>query len=422
MQNKQSGEAPAARTLREVRRFVQQGLCNTPEKHGVFLTKALVSVQLIHEFDGVFVTIEKINICESIRQLNRKNSIETVKDFVRKIPKVELHVHLEGTYLPERVLAIADRNSILLPDEYNSLDKIKNAYIFKDLFNFLELYSVCASTLQTEYDFEELTMDYLKSAYKQGIVHSEIFVGFQLHMDRGVEFGTVLSGIKSAIDKAESEFGITASIILDVDRGKTEISALHLLNHAFDSNNCLVNPIIGVGLAYAENELNPPSKFIELYRKVHQMKMFATAHAGEAFGPVYIQEAIEKLNVHRIDHGVRAIEDNKLVQFLVDKQIPLTVCPLSNICLKVYKDLAHHSIKSLMDRGVMITINSDDPAYFGGGIIENYDAIIETFNLSLENVYTLARNSIIASNLGGPRKNSLLEDLEMKYNLFSEIL
>lgn len=215
---------------------------------------------------------------------------------------------------------------------------------------------MCFRPLQTEKDFEELTLDYLKSAHDQGIVHSEIFVGFQLHMDRGIEFPTVLNGIKAAMEKAE------------------------------------------------------------LYKQVHDAGILATAHAGEAFGPEYVQEAIEKLKVHRIDHGVRSIEDRETIKLLAETRIPLTVCPLSNICLKVYKDFNHHPFKQLMDSGVVVTVNSDDPAYFGGNINDNYDAVIDAYRLRIEDVYQLGRNSINASRLPKEKKESLLKDLDRIYH------
>ncbi|HUD02358.1 MAG TPA: adenosine deaminase [Rhabdochlamydiaceae bacterium] len=342
---------------------------------------------------------------------------EAVK-LAREMTKVELHVHLEGTFLPERVMEIAKRNGIKLPERYDTLEKLKQAYVFKDLFSFLDLYAVCASTLQNETDFEELTLDYLKSAHHQGVAHAEIFVGFQLHMDRGIEFPTVLNGVKAAMKKAEAAFGITSSIILDIDRGKSEDSAIELFNKAFDKDGRPISPIIGVGLAYAENDKNPPSKFTELYKKVHEAGMLATAHAGEAFGPEYVREAIEKLNVHRIDHGVRSVEDINTIKLLAEKKIPLTVCPLSNICLKVYQDLNHHPFKELINAGVVVTVNSDDPAYFGGGINDNYDAVIDAYHLSLEDVYRLGQNSINASRLPNARKESLLKDLDRLYQKF----
>ena len=346
------------------------------------------------------------------------DKLEAVKKFARMMPKVELHVHLEGTFLPERVIEIAQRNGIELPERYNTLEKLQQAYVFKDLFSFLDLYAVCASTLQTEKDFEELTLDYLKAAHHQGIAHTEIFVGFQLHMDRGIEFPTVLNGVKAAMRKAEAVWGITSSIILDIDRGKSEASAIELFNQAFDEDGRPISPIIGVGLAYAENDKNPPSKFTELYKKAHDAGMLATAHAGEAFGPEYVREAIEKLKVHRIDHGVRSIEDRDTIKLLAKTRIPLTVCPLSNICLKVYKDLSHHPFKKLIDSGVVVTVNSDDPAYFGGGMNDNYDAVIDAYRLSLEDVYQLGRNSINASRLPNVRKESLLRDLDRIYHEF----
>jgi adenine deaminase len=363
------------------------------------------------------VYLEGPTVCSSGKyELDRSKAI---KKFAHVMPKVELHVHLEGTFLPERVMEIAKRNGIKLPERYDTLEKLKQAYVFKDLFSFLDLYAVCASTLQTEKDFEDLTLDYLKFAHSQGIAHAEIFVGFQLHMDRGIEFPTVLNGVKAAMKNAEAAFGITSSIILDIDRGKSETSAIELFNMAFDRDGQPISPIIGVGLAYAENDKNPPSKFTELYKKVHEVGMLATAHAGEAFGPEYVQEAIEKLKVHRIDHGVRSVEDKNTVKLLSEKRIPLTVCPLSNICLKVYKDFNHHPFKQLIDANVIVTVNSDDPAYFGGGINDNYDAIIDAYHLSLEDVYRLGQNSINASRLPNERKESLLKDLDNIYKAYS---
>jgi adenosine deaminase len=339
-------------------------------------------------------------------------SLDKVQAFALQMPKVELHVHLEGTFSPELVMKIAQRNGIALPDRYNSLEKLQQAYVFKDLFSFLDLYTVCASVLKTEEDFRELTLEYLDSARKQGIVHAEIFVGFQTHMKNGVEFATVLNGVEAAMKEAAARMGITSSIILDIDRDDSEASAIDVLNRAIASNSRL---IVGVGLAYAENAQNPPRKFSELYRRVHDAGLRATAHAGEAFGPEYVEEAIEQLKVHRIDHGVRSIEDDRVVQMLVDRKIPLTVCPLSNICLKVFEDMEYHPIHALMKKGVIVTINSDDPAYFGGGIEENYNAVIDQFRLSIDDVYLLGKNAVYASFLSPGRKDNLLKQLDEVY-------
>lgn len=351
------------------------------------------------------------SIVQSPSQSDKRVFNKTM-EFVHLMPKVEMHVHLEGTFSPERVIQIAARNGITLPDQYSTLDELKKAYEFKDLFSFLELYTICASTLQTERDFEELTFDYLTAAQAQGVSHAEIFVGFQIHMNRGIEFSTVFNGVRAAMKEAELKLGITSSLILDVDRGQSQEDAIELLNKAL---NCEKGIIIGVGLAYAENNENPPVKFMDLYQRAREAGLRTTAHAGEAFGPEYVKQAIQKLNVDRIDHGVRSLEDEETIQLLVEKQIPLTICPQSNVCLKVCKDIKHHPLKILMERGVMVTVNSDDPAYFGGGIEQNYAAVIEALDLSLEDVYCLGKNSISASFLDSARKESMLKELEAVY-------
>lgn len=340
---------------------------------------------------------------------------DKIIDFARKMPKVEMHIHFEGSFKPENVIKIAERNKIQLPEQYNSLEKLKKAYVFKDLFSFLDLYAVCASVIKTEQDFEELMYDYLQDAHNQNICHAEIFVGYQLHLNNGIEFATIQNGILAGMKKAKENLGITSSIILDIDRGHSEFEAEKLLEMAASH---IGKSIVGIGLAYAENKNNTPSKFKNCYEKAHRLGLHKTAHAGEAMGAESVQEAVEVLDVKRIDHGVRVLENINVVKMLAQKNIALTVCPLSNVCLQVYPSLAAHRIRELIDNKLIVTINSDDPAYFGGNLNDNFEAIIKEHNFSLDEIYVLGKNSILASFLSNEEKQRLVERLDNLYKQY----
>lgn len=340
------------------------------------------------------------------------NNQEMIINFACKMPKVELHIHLEGTFKPEMVIKIAKRNNIQLPEAYSSLDKLKKAYVFKDLFSFLDLYTLCAGVLRTELDFEELMFGYLQDAHHQNIVHAEIAVGYPTHLNNGVAFDTIQNGVLAGMTKAKKEFGITSSIIIDINRGHSEAEAERILH--------LCKPHIGksisaIGLAFAENKSNNPGKFKNVYEKAHKLRLNKTAHAGEAMGADYVREAVEVLKTERIDHGVRVLEDPSVVSLLVKKKIAITVCPLSNVCLKVFPSLAFNRLKELIANKVIVTINSDDPAYFGGNLNDNFIAIIKENHFSLEEIYQLGKNSILVSFLPDSEKQKLIKQLDAFY-------
>lgn len=332
-------------------------------------------------------------------------------EFACKMPKVELHLHLEGTFKPEMVMKFAKRNKVQLPETYNTLEKLKKAYVFKDLFSFLDLYTSCAGVIRTEQDFEELVYDYLKDAHHQNIVHAEIAVGYPTHLDNGVPFETIQNGVERGMARAKKEFGITSSIIIDINRGHSEAEAEKILD--------LCKPYIGksivaIGLAFAENKANNPGKFKNVYEKAQALGLRKTAHAGEAMGAEYVREAVEVLKTERIDHGVRVLEDPQVVELVAGKHIALTVCPLSNVALKVYPSLEKDRLRELISK-VTVTINSDDPAYFAGNLNDNFTAIIETHHFTLEEVYQLGKNSILASFLPDAEKQRLTKQLDSFY-------
>jgi adenosine deaminase len=338
---------------------------------------------------------------------------EKIIHFACKMPKVELHLHLEGTFKPEKVMEIAKRNNLQLPESYNSLEKLKKAYVFKDLFSFLDLYTLCGGVIRTSRDFEELMFDYLSDAYNQNIVHAEIAVGYPTHLGNGVPFDTIQNGVLAGMEKAKDKYGITSSIVIDIDRGGTEAEAEKILDLCKPH---IGKSIVAIGLAYAENKNNNPGKFKNVYEKAHKLGLNKTAHAGEAMGADFVQEAVEVLKAERIDHGVRVLEDPSVVKLLVDKKIALTTCPLSNVCLKVYPSMSANRLRELIASNVIVTINSDDPAYFGGNLNENFKAIINELDFTLEEVYQLGKNSIIAAFLPTKEKDRLIEQLDNLYD------
>lgn len=340
------------------------------------------------------------------------NKLETVINFACKMPKVELHLHLEGTLKPELVIKFASRNKIQLPEGYNTLEKLKKAYVFKDLFSFLDLYTSCAGVLRTSRDFEELMFDYLQDAHHQNIVHAEIAVGYPTHLDNGVAFDTIQNGILAGMQRAQEAYGITSSIIIDINRGHTETEAEKILNLCKPH---IGKSIVAIGLAFAENKNNNPGKFKNVYEKAKLLGLNKTAHAGEAMGAEYVKEAVEVLKAERIDHGVRVLEDPNVVKLLVEKNIAVTTCPLSNVCLKVFPSLAANRLRELIESNVIVTINSDDPAYFDGNLNANFKAIIKEHHFSLAEVYQLGKNSILVSFLPNNDKQRLLDQLDTAY-------
>src|SRR5438270_3318193 len=325
--------------------------------------------------------------------------------FARALPKAELHLHVEGTLEPDLMFELAARNRVRLP--YRSVDELRRAYVFSDLQSFLDLYYAGCQVLLTEQDFYELTSAYLSRAAGQGVRHAEIFFDPQTHTDRGVPFETVVTGIHRALEDGRARLNITSGLILCFLRHLSAAAAMRTLGEALPFRD----RILAVGLDSSEVG-HPPAKFKDVYDRAREAGLLAVAHAGEEGAPAYVWEALDVLKVRRSDHGVRAIEDERLVERLVEEQIPLTVCPLSNVKLRVFPDLKSHNLKQLLERGLLVTVNSDDPAYFGGYVGENYRASAAALDLSREELIQLARNSFVASFLPDDAKHAYLDELD----------
>lgn len=309
--------------------------------------------------------------------------------WLNALPKAELHLHLEGSLEPELLFSLAERNKITLP--WPSVENLRKAYAFHNLQEFLDLYYQGANVLHTEQDFYDLTWAYLLKCQAQNIVHTEPFFDPQTHTDRGVPFETVLTGIRHALEDGRQQLGISSGLILSFLRHLPEEAAQKTLDQALPFRDAF----IAVGLDSSEKG-HPPHKFQRVFERARAEGFAAVAHAGEEGPPEYIWEALDLLKVQRIDHGVRAIEDPKLLERLIDEQIPLTVCPLSNVKLCVFKDMAEHNILRLLEMGVKVTVNSDDPAYFGGYVTENFVALQESLGMTCEQAKRLAQNSLEA--------------------------
>jgi adenosine deaminase len=306
------------------------------------------------------------------------------------LPKAELHVHIEGTLEPELMFEIGSRNAITLP--YADAAAARAAYQFADLQAFLDLYYAAASVLLNEQDFYDMTLAYLRRAHADGVVHVEPFFDPQTHTDRGIDFGTVITGITMALRDGEAQLGITYRLIMCWLRHLSQEAAFETWEQAIP----YLDLIDGVGLDSGERG-NPPEKFADVYAVARSAGLHAVAHAGEEGPPAYVATALDVLKVERIDHGERAITDPELVARLARERVPLTMCPLSNQRLQVTPDLRQHSLKKFMDAGVIVTVNSDDPAYFGGYLADNYVAIAEALDLSEDEIRQLAANSLAAS-------------------------
>lgn len=328
-----------------------------------------------------------------------------MKEFIKHLPKAELHLHIEGTLEPEMMFQLARRNNIDLP--YESVSEIKEAYNFDNLQSFLDIYYQGSQVLQTEQDFYDLTWAYLEKAAKQNVRHTEIFFDPQSHTDRNIAFETAYRGIDRALQDGKTKLGISSQLILSFLRHLSQEEAFATLEQALPYKNS----IPAVGLDSAERG-NPPSKFKAVFDRARSEGFLTVAHAGEEGPPEYIWEAINLLKVSRIDHGVRSMEDSELLDYLVEKQIPLTVCPLSNVELKVFDSMAKHNLKQLLDRGICATVNSDDPSYFGGYIAENYEAAQSALDLTKQELYQLAKNSFQASFLSPESKHQLIAELD----------
>jgi adenosine deaminase len=325
--------------------------------------------------------------------------------FISAMPKAELHLHIEGTLEPEMMMALAQRNGIKLP--YASVDAVRAAYRFDSLQDFLELYYTGMSVLVTRQDFFDIAFAYLEKMAAQNVTHVEIFFDPQGHTERGVAFDTVLSGLTDALDKGRRDFGITSKLIMCFLRHLPEEQAFDTLKQAC---RCKEH-IFAVGLDSTEKG-HPPSKFARVYAQARTEGFVPVAHAGEEGPPAYVYEAIDVLRVQRIDHGNRALEDPALTARIARERIPMTVCPLSNQALRSCPDLSLHPLRRMLAADLLVTVNSDDPSYFGGYLTENFVSIQQALSLTQHEIATLARNSFLASFLPAREKAVALESFE----------
>ena len=325
-------------------------------------------------------------------------------EFIKKSPKAELHLHIEGTLEPEQMFALAKRNNIQIP--FKNINEVKEAYNFSNLESFLKTYYEGAKVLIKEQDFFDLTWAYALKCKEDNIVHTEIFFDAQTHTDRGINFDIVINGIYKALQKAEKEFGLSFKIIMCFLRHLDEKEGFKTLDQALVHKD----KIYGVGLDSSESG-NPPNKFEKLFKKAIKYGFITVAHAGEEGSPEYMWEALNLLNVKRIDHGVQCLKDEKLVEKLSKNQIPLTVCPLSNIKLRVFNKLEEHNLKKMLDKKLMVMVNSDDPAYFGGYLNQNLIEIQAALNLSQDEVKRLLINSFKSSFLNEEKKKEWINKI-----------
>ena len=322
-------------------------------------------------------------------------------DFIRKMPKAELHIHIEGSLEPELMFEIGTRNNIELP--FSSVEEVRNAYQFDNLQSFLDIYYQGTNVLLKEQDFYDMTWAYIKRCHDQNIIHTEIFFDPQTHTDRGVAFDSVIGGITRALQNAEQQFNISSKLIMCFLRHLSCDEAMKTLITALPYKHL----ITGVGLDSSEKGF-PPELFQEVFERAMKENFLPVAHAGEEGPPEYIRQALNLLKARRIDHGIRCLEDPQLVQLLIEQQIPLTVCPLSNIKLRVFDRMKDHNILTLLDKGLKVTVNSDDPAYFGGYLNENFFALARELDMDRDQAVQLARNSFEASFVDDHAKQAMV--------------
>jgi len=331
-----------------------------------------------------------------------------MKKFIQNLPKAELHLHIEGTFEPSLMFEIAQRNQIKIP--FKSVKEVEKAYKFSCLQDFLDIYYQGAQVLIKEQDFYDLTYAYLKKCAAQNVRHTEIMFDPQTHTDRGISFETVITGISRACADAKSKLGVSSLLIMSFLRHLSEEQAFKTLEQSFAFRHL----ITAVGLDSSEKG-NPPSKFVKVYKASVKMGYIPLAHAGEEGDASYVWEALNLLKIKRIDHGNNALQDPKLVQEIIKRDMALTVCPLSNTALKVVENLKDHPLKKMMDLGLKVTINSDDPAYFGGQINQNYIEIQKALSLTKDDLYLLAKNSFEYSLLARSEKEFFKAELELYY-------
>jgi adenosine deaminase len=330
---------------------------------------------------------------------------QLMDSFIRGMPKAELHIHLEGALEPELMVAFAERNQVRL--RFRSVQEARALNNFSGLQSFLDLYYEGTATLVTQRDFAELALSYLRRAAADNVRHAEVFFDPQSHTVRGIPFQTVVTGIRAGLEAGRSQYGVSSNLIMCFLRHLSEDDAAAALESALPFKEW----IVGVGLDSAEAG-NPPSRFQQVFARARREGFRAVAHAGEEGPPEYIEQALDLLHVERIDHGVRAIESAALMARLASERIPLTVCPLSNVKLRVFPSMRQHNLKQLLDAGLMVTINSDDPAYFGGYIADNYIAAQTALGLSRLELHRIAANSFAASFIPEAARDDLMRELD----------
>ena len=333
------------------------------------------------------------------------NNFESITQFINRSPKTELHLHIEGSLEPDLMFKLSQRNKVEIP--FKSIEEIRSAYNFTNLDSFLKIYYQGSNVLINEEDFFDLTWEYILRCKQDNIVHTEIFFDPQSHLLRGVSFDTVINGIDKALQKAKDEFSISSKIIMCFLRHLDEQSCFDVLAQACNHKD----KIIGVGLDSSEKG-NPPSKFKRLCERAIEEGFLTVAHAGEEGPPEYIWDSLNLLKIKRVDHGVQCLNDEKLVEKLVNDQIPLTVCPLSNVKLCVFDKLENHNLKKMLDKGLRVMVNSDDPAYFGGYLNKNLIETSKALNLKLVDVKKLIENSFKSSSLNHEDKTDWLKKID----------
>ncbi len=326
-------------------------------------------------------------------------------DLIQKLPKAELHLHIEGSLEPELMFRLAKKNNVEIP--YDSVEDVRAAYNFNNLQSFLDIYYAGANVLLTKDDFYDLTWEYILKCVEDNVIHTEIFFDPQTHTERGVAFEAVITGIKEALADAKEKYGITSCIIMCFLRHLSQEAAFETLEQAM----AFKEDIIGVGLDSSELG-NPPSKFKEVFQKAKEAGFKLVAHAGEEADFSYIYEALDLLNINRIDHGVQSIKSPELMQRLKDEQMPLTVCPNSNIELRVFDNYKEHNIKALLDYGLNISVNSDDPAYFKGYVNQNFINLYENLPITEEDIITLVKNSFRSAFISDELKEDYLAKVD----------
>ena len=329
----------------------------------------------------------------------------TATDLARAIPKAELHLHIEGSLEPELIFALAQRNGVSLP--YASVEALRAAYAFTDLQSFLDIYYAGASVLLHEADFYDMAWAYFERAHADHVIHAELFFDPQTHTARGVAMADVIHGLSRACADAQQKLGISAALILCFLRHLSEAEAFDTLEAALPYRQ----QFIGVGLDSSELG-HPPEKFERVFARCRELGLHVVAHAGEEGPPEYMWQAIDLLKVERIDHGVACLQDPLLVAELAHTRLPLTVCPLSNLKLRVVTDLREHPLKRMLDAGLCVTVNSDDPAYFGGYMNANFVQTVEALGLTRDDVVALARNSFEASFIDADRRRACLQQVK----------